>query len=85
MSSPEHIGPDATSKAQLGSESSLHIQSDPENGELKQGRIVVVIAVLTGVNFLSSLTNGFITIGLPRIASELSLPEHLMLWPAAVY
>jgi hypothetical protein len=41
--------------------------------------------VLTGVNFLSSLCNGFITIGLPRMASDLSLPEHLLLWPSAVY
>jgi hypothetical protein len=85
VSSPEHTGSRATANAQLVSESSLRVPFDLENGGLKQGRIVVIIAVLTGVNFLSSLSNGFITIGLPRIASELSLPEHLMLWPSAVY
>jgi hypothetical protein len=58
---------------------------DLEGGALKEGRIVVIIIVLTGVNFLGSLCNGFITIGLPRIASDLSLSEHLILWPSAVY
>lgn len=58
---------------------------DIEDGTLKQGRIIVIIAVLSGSSFLSSLTNGFITIGLPKIASDLSLPAHLLLWPSAVY
>ncbi|TVY44430.1 Drug resistance protein [Lachnellula occidentalis] len=56
-----------------------------EDGGLNKARIVVVISVLTGVSFLSSLTNGFIAIGLPRIASDLSLPTHLLIWPSAVY
>jgi len=85
VSSPEHTGSRATMNSQVVLESSIRVPSDLEDGGLKQGRIVVIIAVLTGVNFLSSLTNGFITIGLPRIASEISLPEHLMLWPSAVY
>jgi hypothetical protein len=85
VSDPDRTGSRATANAQLASESSLCIPFDLEDGGMKQGRIVVIIAVLTGVNFLSSLSNGFITIGLPRIASELSLPEHLMLWPSAVY
>jgi hypothetical protein len=66
------------------SSSSLQIPIDLEDGTLKEGRIIVIIAALTGVNFLCSLSNGFITIGLPKIASDLSLPQHLMLWPAAV-
>lgn len=70
---------------QLVSDSVLRVPLDLEDGGLKQGRIVVIITVLTGVNFLSSLCNGFITIGLPRMASDLSLPEHLLLWPSAVY
>lgn len=56
-----------------------------EDGGLNKARIVVIISVLTGVSFLSSLTNGFIAIGLPRIASDLSLPAHLIIWPSAVY
>ena len=65
--------------------SSFRVPLDPEGGALKEGRIVVIIIVLTGVNFLASLCNGFITVGLPRIASDLSLSEHLILWPSAVY
>lgn len=43
-------------------------------------RIIIVVATLTGVNFLSSLSNGLLTVGLPRIASDTALPEHLQLW-----
>lgn len=75
---------DATD-AQLFSESSIRVPLDLENGDLKDGRIFAIIAVLTGVQFLSSLSNGFLTVGLPRIASDLSLPEHLLLWPSGVY
>ena len=66
-------------------DSSFRAPLDLEGGALKEGRIVVIIIVLTGVNFLGSLCNGFITVGLPRIASDLSLSEHLILWPSAVY
>jgi len=67
------------------SSSSFPIPIDIENGSLKEGRIIVIIASLTAVNFLGSLCNGFLTIGLPKIASDLSLSEHLILWPSAVY
>jgi hypothetical protein len=70
-------------KSALGSSTQIPIHL--EDGGLKEGRIIVIIAALTGVNFLGSLCNGFITIGLPRIASDLSLSEHLILWPSAVY
>ena len=63
----------------------LRLPLDVEDGVLKEGRIFAIIAVLTGVQFLSSLSNGFLTVGLPRIASDLSLPEHLLLWPSGVY
>jgi hypothetical protein len=75
---------DATD-VQLFSENPIRVPLDLENGGLKDGRIFAVIAVLTGVQFLSSLSNGFLTVGLPRIASDLSLPEHLLLWPSGVY
>ena len=58
---------------------------DVEGGSLERGSIVLIIIVLTGVSFLGSLSNGFLTVGLPRIASDLSLSEHLILWPSAVY
>ncbi|KAF1361752.1 MFS general substrate transporter [Lizonia empirigonia] len=37
------------------------------------------------VGFLSSFTNGIITIGLPEIARSLSLDRSLYLWPSSVY
>jgi len=37
------------------------------------------------INFLSSFTNGVITVGLPTIAQSLSLPRSLYLWPSSVY
>jgi hypothetical protein len=85
MSSPVPTGLHTTADIPLIPGNSSRVPLDLEDGGLKQGRIVVIITVLTGVNFLSSLCNGFITIGLPRMASDLSLPEHLLLWPSAVY
>jgi hypothetical protein len=67
------------------SSNSARVSIEPENGRLKQGRIIIVIAVLTGLNLLSSLSNGFITVGLPRMASDLGLPQNLLVWPTAVY
>ena len=72
-------------EAQLFSDSSIRPSLDLEEGRLKEGRIFAIIAVLTGVQFLSSLSNGFLTVGLPRMASDLSLPDHLLLWPSGVY
>ncbi|KAG6354960.1 hypothetical protein INS49_004041 [Diaporthe citri] len=46
---------------------------------------VLLTAQLAGVNLLSSVVNGYITVGLPRIAADLSLPEELFFWPASVY
>lgn len=72
--------------ADLFPASSIRASLDLEDGvRLKDGRIFAIIAVLTGVQFLSSLSNGFLTVGLPRMASDLSLPEHLLLWPSGVY
>jgi hypothetical protein len=82
---PVPTGSRATENTKSLSGSSSRVPLDLEDGSLKQGRIIVIIIALTGVNFLGSLCNGFITIGLPRIASDLSLSEHLILWPSAVY
>lgn len=46
---------------------------------------VVLTAQLAGVNLLSSMVNGYITVGLPRIATDLQLPEELFFWPSSVY
>jgi len=77
--------PRAIIDTHLVSDSAARAIFDLEDGRLRTERIVVIIAVLTGVQFLGSLSNGFIVIGLPRIAADLALPAHLMLWPSAVY
>lgn len=46
---------------------------------------VALTAQLAGVNLLSSVINGLITVGLPRINADLKLPEELFFWPASVY
>jgi hypothetical protein len=47
---------------------------------LPHGRSIIVIAALTGINFLSSMSTGLLTVGLPRMAVDVKLPAHLLLW-----
>ena len=54
--------------------------SESEVGPLRLTRLVIVIAALAGVNFLSSLTTGFLTVGMPRIAKDLGLDPDLISW-----
>ena len=76
---PTGLSPDALSATPSSRMAQL------EGRDLKAGRIIIVLTALTSVNFLCSLANGFITIGLPHMASDLGLPEHLLLWPTAVF
>ena len=48
-------------------------------------RIVVVIVTLTAITATSSMSTGLVTIGIPRIAHDLQLPESLILWLACPY
>jgi MFS family permease len=48
-------------------------------------RLTLTILQPSLVNFLSSFTNGTITVGLPTVAQSLSLPRSLYLWPLSVY
>lgn len=48
-------------------------------------KIFLVVFQLCAINFLSSFTNGIITVGLPTIAQSISLPRSLYLWPSSVY
>ncbi|KZM26185.1 uncharacterized protein EKO05_0000435 [Ascochyta rabiei] len=53
----------------------------------KTPNLHIFLAIFTPsfVGFLSSFTNGVITIGLPEIARSLSLDRSLYLWPSSVY
>ena len=48
--------------------------------ELSRLRTVMIIFSLTAVTFTSSMSTGLVTIGIPRIASDLHLADHLILW-----
>lgn len=47
---------------------------------ISRSRATVIITILTGVSFLNTMGSGLLTVGLPRIASDLGLPENLLLW-----
>ena len=52
---------------------------------VSKARSAVIIATLTGTTVVSSFSNGLLTIVLPRMARDISLPVNLLLWPASVY
>lgn len=53
--------------------------------KLTKVRSVTIMATLAGVSFLNTFNSGLLTVALPRIAEDLSLPPGLLLWPASVY
>lgn len=48
--------------------------------QLSKGRTVTVIGTLTGITLVSSFSTGLLTVGLPRMASDLALAKNLLLW-----
>lgn len=48
-------------------------------------RTATTVLQLASINLLSSFANGVITVGLPTIATSLSLPRSLYLWPLSVF
>ncbi|KAK4504447.1 hypothetical protein PRZ48_005363 [Zasmidium cellare] len=48
-------------------------------------RTWTTILQLSSINLLSSFSNGLLAIGLPTIASDLSIPPNLLLWPNSVF
>ncbi|EGD90788.1 hypothetical protein H112_01367 [Trichophyton rubrum D6] len=52
---------------------------------LSGARSTIIILGLTGVTFLSCVSNGLLVVGLPAIAYDLELPDHLLFWPTSVY
>lgn len=52
---------------------------------LPKGRSAIVTAQLAGINFITSFSNGILTIALPTMATELALKPGLLLWPSSAY
>ncbi|KAI1259161.1 MFS transporter [Xylariaceae sp. FL1019] len=48
-------------------------------------RSAALLTTMALISFLNTFSSGLLTVALPTIAIELSLPQNLLLWPAAVY
>jgi len=59
--------------------------SEPNDLVLNKSRSIIVIAILTLVLAVNSVSTGLLTVGIPRIAADLNLSESLLLWPQSVY
>lgn len=70
----------------LSSVSGMSIGSNQlHTGFLKPARAYSVMAYLTIVTFMASVTTGLITTGIPTIAADLGIPAATMYWPLSVY
>lgn len=53
----------------------------PENAKVEtKGTTAIIITTITGVNLISSLLAGIVTISLPVMARDLKISNSLMLW-----
>ena len=60
-----------------GSQDSSHAA---QSIQLSRARAITLIATLTGITFVGSMSGGLLTVGLPEIAADLKLPDNLLLW-----
>ncbi|KAF2642546.1 MFS general substrate transporter [Massarina eburnea CBS 473.64] len=59
--------------------------STSEGRPLSKLQLTMTILQPSLINFFGSFTTGIITVGLPHIASSISLQRSLYLWPSSVY
>jgi MFS family permease len=64
-------------------DASVPVPSDQRS--LSNVQLVMTILQPSTINFFASYASGIITVGLPVIASSLSLERSLYLWPSSVY
>jgi hypothetical protein len=57
-----------------------HALYEAQDVGLSRARAITLIATLTGITFVGSMSGGLLTIGLPWIAADLKLPDNLLLW-----
>jgi MFS family permease len=77
-------GPAQISLSTAGPATSIR-DSQPVSQILSQGRSAIVVTQLAGINFVTSFSNGLITVGLPAIATALDLKSNLLVWPSAAF
>jgi MFS family permease len=61
------------------------VTTSSEGRPLSKLQLVMTIFQPSLINFFGSFTTGIITVGLPTIASSISLQRSLYLWPSSVY
>lgn len=74
IKSPSALDQDPGQLLQSGSGAAEHAVS------ISSSRTVAIIFTVAGVNFLSSLNSGVLTVALPTIAAQLPITRELMLW-----
>lgn len=50
--------------------------------EIRRSQAIVIILQLTAITFLTSTSNGLMTVSIPRIASDLGIQPQLYYWYA---
>lgn len=61
------------------------VTTSSEDRPLSKLQLAMTILQPSLINFFGSFTTGIITVGLPNIASSISLQRSLYLWPSSVY
>ncbi|KAK5110525.1 hypothetical protein LTR62_005717 [Meristemomyces frigidus] len=79
----DKIAPVELSTVMQPVEAPTNHQSHPVS-TLPTGRATIVIAMLSSINFVNSLSNGMITVALPAIATDIALDSNLLVWPTSV-
>jgi MFS family permease len=52
---------------------------------LRRGPTTAIFLSILGVNLISSMLAGVVTVALPRMVTDLSIPPSLLLWPSSIY
>ena len=80
MASTENEASAGDAKAKTEAKTSEQEDEQGPGKRLSTTRIVLVLIALYGISAASSLGTGLVTIGIPHIAQDLSLPNGLLLW-----
>ena len=75
----------STGKPSLGRRLASHEQftteeREPHREPLSRWHAILLIANLTGITFVGSMSTGLLTVGIPRIADDVGLSQSLLLW-----
>jgi MFS family permease len=52
---------------------------------LRKGTTAIIFTSIAGVTLISSMLAGVVTVALPHMVVDLSIPQSLLLWPSSIY